>query len=238
MPNYEATLEISHDCPYCIVTRDRPGTRINLWSNERMHVAVFEAEDDEDLMSAFKDFKHHMPCSYCSHRGGRMEIIYDTAEVESCSVPDIIAQSDCWYSQPQIVEKGSENYRVYSWSKENISKLVENIRANGGEVRLVSLKAMRTEDFGRHMTMPSEKVLDGLSDKQVEIIVTAYQLGYFDQPARISADDLAKRLGISRSTLTEHLRKAETRLIGNVFPVLRLACKCPYTQGEDCKDCD
>jgi predicted DNA binding protein len=40
-----------------------------------------------------------------------------------------------------------------------------------------------------------------------------------------SADELAKRAGVSRSTFTEHLRKAEGKVMTNFFPLLKLACK-------------
>jgi predicted DNA binding protein len=43
MPNYEARLEIHHDCPYCILTERYSGLRINSWDNARTHVAVVNA---------------------------------------------------------------------------------------------------------------------------------------------------------------------------------------------------
>jgi hypothetical protein len=75
------------------------------------------------------------------------------------------------------------------------------------------------------MLVPAENILAGLTDKQVEMLCEAFSLGYFDQPAKVTADELARRAGVSRSTFTEHLRKAEGKVMTNLYPVLRLACK-------------
>jgi predicted DNA binding protein len=48
---------------------------------------------------------------------------------------------------------------------------------------------------------------------------------YFDQPARITADRLAEKVGLSRSTLAEHLRKAEHKLLKNALPAMLVSMK-------------
>ncbi|MBC7107264.1 MAG: helix-turn-helix domain-containing protein [Methanomassiliicoccales archaeon] len=58
--------------------------------------------------------------------------------------------------------------------------------------------------------------------RQIDTLVDAFQSGYFETPAKIDAEEMARHLGVSRSTFTEHLRKAEAKLIANVFPVLKM----------------
>ncbi|WP_158059339.1 helix-turn-helix domain-containing protein [Halorussus halophilus] len=52
-----------------------------------------------------------------------------------------------------------------------------------------------------------------LSPRQAEIVETALDEGYFDWPRRIDAEELAERFDIAHSTLLEHLRKAEKKLL-------------------------
>jgi predicted DNA binding protein len=87
--------------------------------------------------------------------------------------------------------------------------------------------------FCSDMLVPAESILAGLTDKQVEMLCESFSSGYFDQPAKVTADELAKRAGVSKSTFTEHLRKAEGKVLTNVFPILRLACKRDVT-GKEC----
>jgi hypothetical protein len=62
-----------------------------------------------------------------------------------------------------------------------------------------------------------ENVLDELTARQRNALTEAHSTGYFDVPRRITSDSLANRLGIDKSTLSEHLRKAERRIIGDLL---------------------
>lgn len=52
-----------------------------------------------------------------------------------------------------------------------------------------------------------------LTDKQRHVLVTAYRSGYYDVPRRISAEEMASRLNLVKSTFSAHVRKAERRLL-------------------------
>ncbi|WP_436928455.1 helix-turn-helix domain-containing protein [Halosimplex halobium] len=54
---------------------------------------------------------------------------------------------------------------------------------------------------------------DGLTDAQREAIRTAYRLGYFEIPRTATLDDVAAELGISASSCSERLRRAQTHLV-------------------------
>ena len=56
-----------------------------------------------------------------------------------------------------------------------------------------------------------------LTEKQQEAISLAFRLGYFDTPRKISADELAAKLGLASSTLAVHLRRAEHRLLADML---------------------
>ncbi len=56
---------------------------------------------------------------------------------------------------------------------------------------------------------------EDLTLRQKEILDTAFILGYFQYPRKISLTDLAKHLKISKSTLSENLRSAENRIISS-----------------------
>jgi predicted DNA binding protein len=46
------------------------------------------------------------------------------------------------------------------------------------------------------------------------VLTAAISSGYYEYPRRISATELADKLGYKRSTLIEYLRKAENKVIG------------------------
>ena len=79
-----------------------------------------------------------------------------------------------------------------------------------------SLSMFRTTGF---FDLQSAKEL--VTPKQLEIFQLACDYGYYDTPKKISIEELADRTGLSPSTLAEHLRKAESKLLPIFWKVLR-----------------
>ena len=59
----------------------------------------------------------------------------------------------------------------------------------------------------------SEDLLSPLTDRQLEVFETAVEEGYYDVPRRATHKDIAENLGCAPSTVDEHLRKAESRVV-------------------------
>jgi DNA-binding CsgD family transcriptional regulator len=62
-------------------------------------------------------------------------------------------------------------------------------------------------------TSADRRLLATLTDRQREVIETAFELGYYEIPRRATHADIAVALDLSGSTVDEHLRKTETRLM-------------------------
>lgn len=60
-------------------------------------------------------------------------------------------------------------------------------------------------------------LLGRLTERQRAVLLKGYELGYYDVPRRISSEQLAQRIGLAKSTLVEHRRKAERRLLAEVL---------------------
>lgn len=60
-------------------------------------------------------------------------------------------------------------------------------------------------DFGR------------LTDRQREVIETAFQMGYFEYPRDSNGTEVAESLGIDLSTFTEHLAAAQSKLLAGLL---------------------
>jgi|TARA_A200000159_G_scaffold164133_1_gene192612 predicted DNA binding protein len=57
---------------------------------------------------------------------------------------------------------------------------------------------------------------DGLTEKQKEVISYAIGRGYFDPDSKIKLKDIAEGLGMARSTLGEHMKRAEYEIMKKV----------------------
>ncbi|KXA97417.1 hypothetical protein AKJ39_03325 [candidate division MSBL1 archaeon SCGC-AAA259J03] len=56
-----------------------------------------------------------------------------------------------------------------------------------------------------------------LTNRQREIISTAFDLGYYDTPRKIGSEKLAEIFEIAQPTLLEHLRKSEKKIMKHFF---------------------
>ncbi len=56
-----------------------------------------------------------------------------------------------------------------------------------------------------------------LTDRQREVVEAAVELGYYDVPRTASQNDVASELDCAPSTIAEHLRKAESRILRTQF---------------------
>lgn len=226
MTAYEARIEVTHDCPYCHLTARFPNAYISVWCNSRSHVIEVTSDSDEDLMTIEKEFLLNATDSESFRQGKNVNIIMRDCDCEqSSSVSDLIEDSGCWYVPPSVFHGGWEFYKIMSWKRENISKLVHSIEGIGGTVKLVSIKPLGEQGLAGESCLTSGSIIAGLTGKQIDALAKAYQMGYFETPARIDADAMAKRVGLSRSTFAEHLRKAESKVLSNIFPILEMVSR-------------
>jgi len=60
-----------------------------------------------------------------------------------------------------------------------------------------------------------ERPLDELTDRQREIIQTAYDMGYYEVPREATTEAIANEIDVDASTVAEHLQRAERNLLSH-----------------------
>ncbi|AUX07831.1 bacterio-opsin activator HTH domain-containing protein [Halalkaliarchaeum desulfuricum] len=58
---------------------------------------------------------------------------------------------------------------------------------------------------------------DTLTDRQHEVIQTAYDMGFYEVPREASTDDVAAELDLDPSTVAEHLQRAERNVLSEIL---------------------
>jgi predicted DNA binding protein len=110
------------------------------------------------------------------------------------------------WATPSIFKKGKMVLSVIGEEKE-LKKFLEAIKLLG-DVHSVSFKKAIFNE---------QNILSVLTEKQKEILIAAKQNGYYSYPRKINSEDLSEKIGLSKPTVVQHLRKAEIRLMSNIL---------------------
>ena len=137
------------------------------------------------------------------------------------SLIHLLQKSGCWSIRPCTFEGGYEVHRLIAPSKNRLRECVSSLRLSG-KVEILSIRSRETADTFKDLGILPVPVLEGLTEKQIEVLVSAHESGIFAIRARAKMNDAAKKLGMSRSTYGEHLRKALNTLMDNSCPMLKL----------------
>lgn len=93
-------------------------------------------------------------------------------------------------------------------SQESIRDMIRNYEAAGVTP---DLRKLAEYDGG-------SSDLDALTDRQLTVLTTAYELGFYEIPRQASTEDVAGELDLDPATVSEHLQRAERNLLARQLP--------------------
>lgn len=114
--------------------------------------------------------------------------------------------------EPVAVEEGTLVVELYVEQVERVSEIVTDLKESFEGVLLRRLTRTGVDNDSNLMFVDRSV----FTDRQQCVLETAHQMGYFDYPKRANAGEVAKSLDISRSTFTEHLSAAQSKLIDSL----------------------
>lgn len=122
---------------------------------------------------------------------------------------------------PTTLENGRECFDLLLSDREELSKAVELLEEFGS----VGVERI-SRDFSRQV-MPSvagwQELLASFPARQREILNVAFERGYYDIPRETTLEAIADEIGITKTTASNHLRKAERRVVEFLVTYLNLA---------------
>lgn len=128
-----------------------------------------------------------------------------------------IAAAGCTILWPALFANGEETYTILASSQERLDAVVAKLASHG------SCLLERVNDVhpgALSVSVPLADITTALTERQLVVLQKAIAEGYYDSPRRTSTEALAATFGVTRSTLEEHLRKAERRVLEGFAGVL------------------
>lgn len=113
------------------------------------------------------------------------------------------------HSAPVRIEGGREYWQVcFAGNRDEIEASLEGVREDADAE--VSVSRITSSDT---RTSERDRRLETLTPTQREVFELARERGYYQWPRGVSTRELAAELDISKTTMLEHLRKAESKLL-------------------------
>ncbi|WP_123619325.1 helix-turn-helix domain-containing protein [Halorubrum sp. CSM-61] len=147
--------------------------------------------------------------------GGRVYValIIDTDDWEG--IGERLSDLGVHFRMGTTISGGIERWTVYLDADADLSALIRGLERGGNDVELARNVELSTLD--RSPKLPAAGILDGLTDRQREVLATAIAIGYYDHGGGVGVEDVAAELGIGSTTAWEHLSRAESTVMNALF---------------------
>lgn len=218
----DSEILVQHPCPFCELSETYPDVSMAQWCNGRREVLEITCSDRDQMSEVLDAAKERIAgLEELARHGNSVLAVRDCTCFKYRSVCAICDENNCWVLFPIQYSDGRERYRILAPDRAALNRLVSQLKEHG-TVRVLSVKpAADLEALQSIGTIPVH-FFQGLTDRQLHALVTAYEKGLLDVPAKKRMDRIAKEEGFSRSTYGEHLRKAVHRIVQNSYPILKL----------------
>lgn len=124
-------------------------------------------------------------------------------KVRECNACKALAESECFLTDATAAEGGGLEWRILAPRQSVVQALVRELRRRGIELEVVAVKPVKPGGV--------------LTNRQEQVLSLAYKLGYFEFPKKVNLTQLAKKLGVAKSTLSEILRAGEFKILHAYF---------------------
>lgn len=156
-----------------------------------------------------------MTDSYCEcpHECTTVEHIETQVEPD-CACP-VFVKHGC---VPQVTESDDSKViiKTYLSDRELLTDLIGDLKAAVETVSVRRLKRVDRRDESNRQKFVTLDLYE-LTDKQRQAITAAVAAGYYETPREVSLGELADRLEISKSALSQRLKAAESKLVTSAF---------------------
>jgi predicted DNA binding protein len=227
MPLFEIVFRARYENPFGRITRDNPSVKIFQWCNDKYDVMELVLQKQEDYGEIRDDFTKVVEIVDEIHNGGNTHVI---TRMCACGGPgtvqNYLKDPTLLLIPPIAYEKGWEHLRLIGFRHESVKRLLGKLREDGFEVEILRKKPFDGY-IASSLTLTTDALFSGLTEKQVHALLTAYAQGYFRFPRGADLQTIASKEKISRTTFLEHLKKAENKIITALIPHIQLFRRVP-----------
>lgn len=227
MTYYEVTFKLQHDCPYNDFSKQYPSAVISHWCNWSRDVLEIAYDDLQSgrVRQAIREMLKRIGSKIIQTPRSfpNLYLVLQHCACDKLPPPTLptIEKRNCLNLQPMVYSGGWEWYRITAFSDRDVRNLFRDFEKHC-TVEVTSRRTILEESVHSNLLVSTRSLFGDLTSKQVRALVTALDNGYYSLPRSATAEEIAQRLGIPRTSFTDHLRKAQNKVIQAAGSYLRL----------------
>ena len=222
MSAYEVMFRVLHDCPIGNISMKFPGTKIFQWCNGEHEVFELEVGDSDDHNEVVEEIRKVAAIVDSVSDDDKVHLVTRMCQcVCTNAVSCHIEKYSILQIDPVVYQEGWEQYRILSFRHEEIENLMKELKSRNMKIEIVR-KAPFDGFIGASTSITANAIFSGMTEKQMDALVTAFCHGYYELPSRTNVQTIATKVDVPRSTYQEHLRKAEKKLVSALVPHIQM----------------
>lgn len=205
---HQATISIEDDTAYAAATAGNDAV-IELWCNEHCDLLHVRGPADGAV-------------EYVSERVGVRDRLREGDEqlvvTEDCLqqheegyIETYVRRHGCLLLPPLRYQDGAKRVRVLALDGERLSGFFRDLN-DDYDVDVAATHAVSAPVSGSPLLRLGAFDPD-LSARQREVLLAAWEAGYYEIPREVTTEELAAEFGLDRRTVEDHVRRAERKLV-------------------------
>jgi predicted DNA binding protein len=234
---FELSLRVQptekNEDPHNRLSKKFPGARISLWCNDHTDILEIEANG----LDSFQEIQKEL-AFYSTHYKSKIigktlcqdkfQLVARTCmcgPAGGATVGSVARANNFLQIPPPVLFGGWEYHRLIGFEDNDVRSLLKGLDKVGKTEILHKGTTDGTTDQTFLLSLGS--LFGNLTEKQMKALLAAVESGYYEIPKRTTADELATKLGQPRSTLEEHIRKAESKVVLAMAPYMMMYARVP-----------
>jgi len=221
----EIELNLTNSTPFCELSREFPDVTVFRWCSSLIDYVEMYGKEDR-MKEAYRRLGEvansiHSQVLNSGLTGSHSESAISCRCTTDNSSIRLAESMNLLWEAPAVYTKGKETLRLISFSQRDLQKFFDAASRNG-EVQVVRKKKMLPDSLREVYSISLGDIFQKFSTKQIRYLRDAIAIGLFDSPRKAKVEDLAASIGLSKSTMQEHINKARNKLLQAMEPYITL----------------
>jgi hypothetical protein len=237
MTLFEVALKVSFNSPFLDLTRRFPSTSIFIWCNRENDIIEVVVRNPEEYPLVMKEIRVYPFMGVLDEISDDRRLYLSVNECHCMNQDTIIrhiGELDILNIFPNMIENGWAYHRLIVFRHKDLEELLRRLE-NWGWVYKILRKVPFNGFIASSLTLTADALFSGLTERQMDAILTAYRHGYYNLPRDSDVQTIASKTQVPRTTFQEHLKKAENKLVAALVPYIQLFNHAPAEKRKSLK---